>query len=374
MIVFLLSFLYAVNASAQVLFFEPSEISLTIGEIFPVKIFINTEGKAINVISGELKFDSAKVKIEEMNFGGSVFSIIPIDPDISNFEKTASFIGAKPGGFTSPKALVAQINIKSIASGLSEIYFSEATVFLNDGFGTEIKAKGENLKIKTQTTFALSKDKIVVYSTTHPDGFKWYNLKNASVSWQVNENSAYSYEVSRDFFDEPDNQADEPIGAITLKNLPEGISYFHLKECLPDKSCGKKYSFRFQIDTIAPQYETTFFEIEGQKFLSILARDENSGVDKIEKFVFEETKNDKKITGVIGSGRWIKVSMPYSISPADKLEGALIFKVSDKAGNYQIFKVSLKEKNYFITGFFSLLIFVIFLYILYIFYKKIKKN
>lgn len=370
-IILLIFFLFATNVSAQVLFFEPDEISLGVGEIFPVKVFINSENKIINVVSAQIKFDPEKIKIEQISFGGSVFPIIPTNPDISNYEKTASFTGAKPNGFSSKKALVAQIDIKPIAQGASEIYFSDDTkVYLNDGLGTEIKANGGRLKIKAVQ--AAPKSKIIISSTTHSDQSRWYNSKNAAVFWQTNAGADYSYEVNSDYFFEPDNKPDLPTGLITLKNLPEGISYFHLKECSPEGNCGEKSTFRLQIDTVAPQYETAFFELEGQEFLSIIAQDENSGVDKIERLTFKEVSRDERVlSGVIGQGKWQKALMPYLLAKSDK-DSALIFKITDKAGNYQTVKIPLVRKNYFMIGLFTALIAALVIYIL--FKIKIKRN
>jgi len=373
-IFFTLSF----NAQAQTLFFEPDEIFLSIGETFPVKIFIDTENKTINVLLAKIKFDPQKISIVEVNQGGSVFTLIPEAADISPSLKTISLSGAKPNGFNSAKALVAQLDIKALDEGISDIYFGNDTLaYLNDGLGTEVKLHYKGLKIKTIKTFA--KNPLTIFSKTHPDQSKWYRQKEATIFWPLNEGSFYSYEVSKDYNKEPDNIADEPVGFITLKNLPEGISYFHLKECSLDGKCGPKKSFRFQIDSTPPQSEIVFFEIEKQKFFSILSNDDNSGVDKIERFIFHQNL-DAQSSGVIGFGIWQKVSMPFPLS--QKSAEDLIFRVIDKAGNYQTIKVSPPSQNYFIIGvsvfIFALLIFFI-LYLYKIrpklknFLKKFKK-
>lgn len=353
-------------ANAQTLFFEPDEIFLAVGESFPVKIFLDTENRVINVLSAQIQYDPSKIAISDINQGASAFPIVPIAPDILEMSQLISLTGAKPNGINSAKALVAQITIKALRTGNHKINFTDsATAYLNDGVGTEIPLKTKTLKINAGRKPI---QPLVINSSTHPVQSQWYNVKNATVFWQLNPDSVYSYEVSSDYFKEPDNIPDKPIGLITLKNLPEGISYFHLKECTPQGNCGKKVSYRFQIDTVAPKYEVVFFDIEGQKFISILPKDENSGIKEIERFTFQEANFEAKLAGVIGAGIWQKASMPYPISQT--LGETLIFRVTDNAGNFAIVKVPLVKKNYFMIGLFvSLMIVLIIILIIFTFRK-----
>ena len=139
-------------ARAAVLYFEPENAQISLGQEFSVRVKIDTEKECINTIKGEIKYDKNFLTAKEFLTGNSIISLWLKKPEIR--EGLISFSGGIPGGycgkipgdpgetnilgeiiFKVPKFLVSEKDI-------AEVRFLESSkVLLNNGLGTEADLK-----------------------------------------------------------------------------------------------------------------------------------------------------------------------------------------------------------------------------------------
>jgi len=332
-----LLFLVAFPVKSATLFLLPQSSDIFKGESFITELMIDTEEENINAADIKIIFPSNLIKVNDFEKGGSIFTLWAKEPEIQEGE--ISFSAGVPGGF-SGKGLIGRINFSAKEIGEFEINFKEdSKVLLNDGIGTptELGFAEGNYKIVEK-----SGDLAIITSKSHPDPNKWYSQKNLNLWWDLAKGAEYSYLLSFNPSDSPDEIPDKPegelewMGAIEYKGLDEGIYYFSLKQKLFGKDWSGKVTFRAMIDTTKPEeFKPEIAEIEGKKYLVFSTIDKTSGVDYYEVL---ETRNKKQET-------WKIAKSPYILSDQG-LESKISVKAVDKAGNERISEIALSIKPF----------------------------
>jgi len=127
--------LFAMPASAAVLYSEPRQIDVTQNQTFEVSYFLDTQEDDINAIEGTLIFPTDLLELKEIRDGNSIINFWVERPTVS--QTPITFAGIIPGGYRFPKGLVLSFVFASKGNGTGAIHLEKARTLKNDGLGTE---------------------------------------------------------------------------------------------------------------------------------------------------------------------------------------------------------------------------------------------
>ncbi|NCN11820.1 hypothetical protein GW937_00685 [Candidatus Kaiserbacteria bacterium] len=266
MIVFLGLFsISAFTVEAASLVLSPSTGVYTTNSTFTVRVAVNTDGKPVNAAEGTLTFNPRELSVVSVNRTGSIFNLWVTEPTFSNSAGTINFSGGLPAGYTGGSGTIMNITFRATGAGTARASFTNGSVLANDGKGTNILSamNGGNYTIQAPAATPLAE--VIEYvapantpaapkiiSATHKDATLWYNNREAVVSWSLPTDIV----AVRTLLDTnpttiPTKVYDDPIKTLTLADLPEGVSYFHVQFKNTD-GWGKVTHYRLAIDTERP--------------------------------------------------------------------------------------------------------------------------
>ncbi len=289
---------FTLQAEAATLSFSPSTGVYQSGKTFTASVVINTEGQSINAAEGTIKFNPGELSVVSVT-KGSLFNLWTAEPTFSNSAGTISFSGGNPTGYKGSAGTVLTITFRATGSGSAKTSFGSGAVLAADGRGTNVLSTmgSGNYTISSQTTTPTEEVIIeyvapantpgapVITSTTHSDSSKWYKQKTAELSWKLPA-GVTGVRTSLDTSPSgvPTKVYDSPISSISLPDLDEGVSYFHLQFRNAD-GWGKITHYRLAIDSEAPSAFTLAVK-EGSdsasptQTLSYQVTDESSSVNR----------------------------------------------------------------------------------------------
>ncbi|MBI2113366.1 MAG: hypothetical protein HYT50_02210, partial [Candidatus Wildermuthbacteria bacterium] len=288
------------------------------------EIVLDTQGESINAGHIGLQFSNDILEVEDFISSGGIFTLYVQNPGFDNEQGTMLLEGGVPNGFVG-KGVLGRIFFRAKAEGQGEVSFlSPSRIYLNDGSATLAKISFGKGQYQI-TRVAQGYDLPVLYSSDHPRENIWYPSPAIRMSWDIKEGARYSYVLSKDPSEIPDEIPDQPIGQVKLDVEGDGAFYFHLRECR-DGQCGPTVTRVALKDQTPPdpfgiglgQGEILF---EGKKFLSFLAHDETSGI------AFYEVSEQ--------AGIWKPVQSPYVLQN-QAFRGMLKVRAVDKAGNERV--------------------------------------
>jgi hypothetical protein len=206
----LLVFVFPLISFAMSIDVEKPQEDIRVGDVVILNVFINTDGKEINVLDGEIKITGA-YEIKSLSTAGSVFNLWPVKPTHSG--QTISFVGGTPAGVAGSQLKVFSIALQPLDSQGITFSSENLSIFLNDGSGTRVVAEKMNKNITVLTSSGESKnglDKIILEDKTLPEEFeiligKEENLFDgkyfASFYATDNQSGINRYEVLEDGYD-----------------------------------------------------------------------------------------------------------------------------------------------------------------------------
>lgn len=281
---------------AATLSLSPASSNVATGNIFTVKISVNTLGAFINNAEATLQFPTDLLEVVSITKSSSIFSLWVEDPSYSNTAGTISFNGgvANPG-YNGNNGTVASVTFKAKKQGTASLIFSDASIRENDGLGTDIiSGKGTSLiqigspkeieittpVIPTNTTKDTKPAKPVVTSDTHPDQNIWYPNSTASFNWKtpsgVNSVQAFTNRIPDSV---PNTTYDSSVTQKTLTELPDGTFYFHIRYS-NSAGWGPITHYKIKVDTKAPEaFSPTVKTVNNQSVIELKAEDLTSGID-----------------------------------------------------------------------------------------------
>lgn len=343
------------QASAS-LFISPASGTFSVGSTFTVSLFVNTGGAEVNAIEAELEFPPNKLQVASPSAGKSLVGIWVTQPAYNNRTGSIKFQGAiPPPGINTSQGLVSQITFRATGVGTVVLKFKDASrVLLNDGKGTDILG---------QTTSGVYNLALpppagpTVTSQTHPDQEKWYQGQSVSFEWGGEEGvQGYSYSLSNEPVDSPDNISEGVKNNVGYKNLADGIHYFHVKN-LRGGVWGGVTHFGVKIDStppaefpieISPAAVTTSLK----PTINFGTTDNLSGISHYELKIVElspkKTTSGKEV--VSDQNFFIEVE-PLYIAELDYGAYDVIARAYDNAGNYAQSTKRLEIK----TGIFNII-------------------
>ena len=246
---------------------SPSTGVYTSNSTFSVRVNVNSDGKPINASEGTISFNPKELSVVSVSRGSSIFNLWVTEPTFSNSAGTISFSGGLPSGFTGSAGNIMSITFRAVGSGTAKANFSSGSVLANDGKGTNVltSMNGGTYTIQAATVAPAPEEVIVEYiapantpgapsvsSPTHRDQKLWYTAKNAVLNWDVTGGVI----AVRTLLDErttgvPTKVYESPIKTITLNDLDEGVSYFHVQFKNAD-GWGKITHYRLAVDSEKP--------------------------------------------------------------------------------------------------------------------------
>ncbi len=314
---------------------SPHTSSFLENSTFEVPIFINSHGDSINAIELHVNFDAKKLNIIKPSSGKSVITLWAEPPSYSNVNGTVKIVGTIPNGIITDNGLITTITFKAIAPGETVVAVSNGSrVLANDGYGTEVAL---NVDRGTYSILYKPPEDIKVFSETHPFTDKWYNNNNPVLSWEKAANvSDFSYVLDNKPNTIPDNTAESNETGISYQNLPDGISYFHIKGHKKNTWGGTTH-FPVRIDTKPPaaftptsELITAASETSGNKvLLSFFTTDNMSGIDHYEVGLIDKT------TSAESSPILVQAESPFQLPTLLKSEARVMVRAFDQAGNVQ---------------------------------------
>ncbi len=365
--VFLYFIFYILNphsAQAAKVYFSPMQAEIAEGASFVTEIRLDTEGENINAVDFQITFPFNILEIVELNIGGSVLSLYPVKPEYSNMLGSVSLQAGAPNGFEGD-GLVARIFFKAKNKGSAAVRFSEnSEAYLSDGFGTAAVLE----RIAANYTVGERRDDFLALSSiSFPEEAVWYSKSIIDITWKVESGISYSYVLSSDPGEVPDEVADFPIGQVTFAPEEDGIFYFHLRRC-ESGECGSTSTRSIFKDTVPPEpfqiqlgQDATAFG--GKRFLVALVTDKTSGIDHYE---VSEIRNGKR-------GIWETVDLPYVLNETVEIE-TIELKAVDRAGNERIVSFPLQTTSIGYNNYLSFgIISGIGILILYIVFRRLRK-
>lgn len=289
---------FAPNFSlAATLNISPATGVYSAGTTFTVRVLVDTAGKPINAAEGTVVFNPQEVTVVSVNKAGSIFNLWVTEPSFSNSAGTITFSGGMPSGYTGTSGTIFNITFRTTSASTARVSLTGGSVLANDGMGTNVLTKMAGGTYTVQAPSTTPTPEVIEYvapantpsapkitSGTHSDTSSWYQTKTAKLSWDL-PSGIVAVRTSLDSSPSsvPTKVYDTPIREITLQDLDEGVSYFHL-QFKNDEGWGKVTNYRLAVDTVKP----TAFEIsldsetdvaDPSQILILKAQDETSGVN-----------------------------------------------------------------------------------------------
>lgn len=299
-----MSFFTTSKIEAASLYLSPASSSVSVGNIFSIKVMVNTSGKVINNAEANIQFPTDMLEVVSVTKSSSVFSLWVEEPSFSNYTGNIVFNGGVPNpGFNGSNGYISTITFKAKKPGTASVLFSDGAVRENDGLGTDILTSkiSSNIQIVSPvvapvvtTTPAVvktdvpvdTKDKSnvlpkpVIVSDTHPDQDLWYSNRTASFSWKIPSGvTSLKTLVNNKTDSTPTISYDNSVTQKTLDNLSDGTFYFHL-QYFNSSAKSLVAHYRFKIDGTNPLPFTPLIKTEDSvSVISLNAEDKLSGID-----------------------------------------------------------------------------------------------
>ena len=212
-------------------------------------VVVDTGDEPINAVSFGLVFDPLAVR---------VISVEPIEEScsytlekvISQEDGTVDFscvLLAQNGGRESLP--IVKIITTPLRSGTFNLTFDElkTKVLANDGLGTDVLRMSQGGSYQAIPFEPTNKDGIVIFSPTHPNQSRWYNLSTTRLVFR-GEGEVYAYSLDNNPLTIP-SLAETVLGEEIVLPLPgDGVFYFHLKSIESDEVA----HYRLQVDKTPP--------------------------------------------------------------------------------------------------------------------------
>lgn len=340
-----LGFFYSLGtAEAASVTLSPSTGVYSSGATFTARVIVNSGGQSINAAEGTLKFNPNELSVVSVNRAGSIFNLWVAEPSFSNSAGTISFSGGLPSGYTGSSGNIMTVTFRAKGSGAAKVNFANASVLANDGRGSNVLSgmNGGTYTLQAAAATPAAEEVIVEYvapantpgapqvtSGTHSDPSAWYTAKNAELSWSV----PSGVTAIRTLLDSratavPTKVYETPISSITIPDLAEGVSYFHIQFQNAD-GWGRVTNYRLAVDSEKP----TSIDIYQPEDVDLAAPEQSIWVD-----VEDETSEVKRFLVKIDGAEpfeFIKENSSSSI-PLPSLDPGyhtVVVEAFDEAGN-----------------------------------------
>lgn len=279
-------------ASAASLNLSPNTGVYGSNSTFTVNVNVNTEGQSVNAAEGVISFNPNELSVVAVNRSASIFNLWVTEPTFSNSAGTINFSGGLPSGYSGKTGKIMSITFRAAGAGTARVNFKTGSVLANDGKGTNILTTMNGGSYTIQANAVAPEPEVIVEyvapantpaapnvtSATHPEANKWYSNNKAVLDWSLPSGvTGVRTLLNENPTSVPTKVYDNPISSITLDDLEEGISYFHV-QFKNDEGWGKVTHYRLGVDTQKP---TNFI-------ISNLDESDNSNPNQVLKLAVED--------------------------------------------------------------------------------------
>jgi hypothetical protein len=339
-ILIVFSLLFASKTDAASLSLLPSPSTISVGNIFTIKVVVNTEGKVVNNAEAVVQFPTDLLEVISITKSSSIFSLWVEEPSFSNYTGKIIFNGGVPNpGYNGSNGYIASITFKAKKEGSASIIFTDGAVRENDGLGTDILISKNSgvIKIGVPDKVIVTQDVPVVKSAlplkpgvssvTHPDQNAWYSLDTASFNWIIPSGiTSVQTLLNKSSTGTPTITYDNSVSQKTLTNLSDGVYYFHIRY-KNVVGWGPVENYKIRVDKTAPLAFTPTIKKDGyENLIKLDATDATSGVDyytiKIDEDSLIKVKESELIDG------------EYKLPILNEGNHTLVVTAYDKALNY----------------------------------------
>lgn len=252
-------------ANAATLSLSPSTGVYGVGSTFIVRVVVNTQSASINATEGTVKFNPNELSVVSIDRSSSIFNLWVTEPTFSNSAGTVTFSGGAPSGYTGGAGTVFTMTFRSKTAQASRVTISDGAVLANDGKGSNVLTSMGGGTYTIQAASTSPEPEVIEYvapantpaapvitSSSHSDPSLWYKETSAILNWTL----PAGVVTVRTLLDSSPNTIptkvyDTPIRSITLEDLEQGTSYFHI-QFRNEEGWGKVTHYRLAIDSIAP--------------------------------------------------------------------------------------------------------------------------
>ncbi|MCA9360482.1 hypothetical protein KC730_01165 [Candidatus Kaiserbacteria bacterium] len=258
-------FSFSLSAEAASLSVSPNTGVYTSNGTFSVQVKVNTDGKPINAADGVLAFNPKELSVVSVSRSSSIFNLWVSEPTFSNSAGTISFSGGSPAGYSGQTGNILTVTFRAVGSGTARVNFTSGSVLANDGRGTNVLTSMNSGTFTIQPASLAPIPEVIEYvapantpsapkisSNSHSDPSLWYNESTAKLEWVIPSDVISVRTLLDDVPTSiPTKVYENSISSITLSDLPEGVSYFHL-QFKNQEGWGKVTHYRLAIDTQRP--------------------------------------------------------------------------------------------------------------------------
>ena len=353
-------FVFAGTAKAATLYLKPSSANVTVGDLFSVKLFVDTEGVAINNANGDIQFPTDLVQVISINSSSSIFSLWVEQPSFSNDSGLITFNGGIPNpGYTGKNGQVLSVTFSAKKSGTATFLLGGSGVLANDGLGTDVlnnQLPTSVSIIPTQNQEQQEKPEViqppsepvsppanqsgspsvgqsqtllpapVIYSPVYTDQNSWYPINAGMITWTLPAGATSVQTYINNIADTtPSINYAPPIYQKEAKNLTDGVWYFHLRYFVGNQ-VSETTHYKIQVDSQSPDQltATPVNNSEGTVSLNLSAHDALSGID-----YYDVTINNQPVIKVSAQVAKDPVLLPL-LNIGDNQVSVAAY---DKAGN-----------------------------------------
>ncbi len=341
------------NVFAATLAISPGSGSYPVGTTFSASFFVSSANQSVNAASGSFSFSKENLEIVSSSKVGSIFSLWVQEPSYSNSSGTGSFEGVITNpGFTGNTGKLVSYTFRVKAAGTGTIKMLSSSVLANDGNGTNVLSGSSNASF-TLSNVELPKpvepvidiqpaptvvDGLLlpkVSSSSHPDSLLWYPNTDARLLISLGRDVTG---VQTLFDSQPDSvpqgKAEKPFAERVLKNIKEGVSYFHIRSITRDGT-SEVVHFPIRIDSTEPTelVVTLGRNTKNDLVATVSAKDAVSGMD-----YYQIVLDNKEPEKIIAQGNAVEYVLPRALSLGTH---TLTVTAYDKARNKKEVKVNV---------------------------------
>jgi hypothetical protein len=230
-----------------------------------VRVVVDPGGSSVNAAEGTLSFNPRELSVVSVTRSNSIFNLWVEEPSYSNSAGTIAFSGGVPSGYSGGRGTVMNVTFRAAGAGSARVSFTNGSVLANDGRGTNILTDMSGGTYTIQARSADPEPEVIEYvapantpaapkitSDTHADPTVWHSADTAELSWTIpSDVTAVRTLLNENPTSVPTKVYEDPIRNITLEDLPEGESYFHLQFQNAD-GWGRVTHYRLAVDTQKP--------------------------------------------------------------------------------------------------------------------------
>jgi hypothetical protein len=135
-----LAFAYAptVYAGEAALYVSPESGTYTIGELFEIEVFADTDGQRINAAEAELTFNPNAIEVQKISTDESILDSWPTVPTFSNQKGNIRFAGWTKTPYNGSRGLLVTIQFRALRSESSNAYLAAGAMLAADDRGSNI--------------------------------------------------------------------------------------------------------------------------------------------------------------------------------------------------------------------------------------------